>query len=900
MKKKLVVLLSVLLVTTNCMYVSAAPLSVLGNSNTLVVEDETSEDLSEEEVSEEVASEEEGSDSEQEDTVAPDETNEQDETDELDETGVPDGEEILEKAVKVEINSENFPDNNFRSFVKANYDGNTDGFLSSPEIEDATEMIILGESVQSMQGIEYLTSLKILRSSYNPVVSLDLSKNTALEELMCENGALRSLDVSGCASLKSINVAHNQLTSLDVSSLTELEGLSCNFNQLTSLDASKNTKLTSLGCGSNAIETLDLSNNTELTYLQCNSNQLSELDLSKNTKLQTLICGSNKLTKMDLSNNTNLENLDCGSNSLGTLDVGKLTLLKSLRCQSSKLTVLDVSRNTNLESLICEYNQLSFLDLSNCPILLTIMKEYNKTIRNGHVYYEKNFQVPLSWDETVEVKTENLEINETNFPDENFRSFIKENYDENKDGFLSSPEIENATEMAIFSQNIGNLQGIEYFTSLKVFRAYYNSMDSLDLSKNTTLEELTFEWGNLGSLNISGCTSLKSINVVHNQLKELDVSDFTNLEILSCGQNQITSLDVSNNTNLQSLNCGGNQISELDLSSNTNLTSLGCTSNKLTVLDIGNSKDLKELYCDANLLENLDISQNTKLEHLSCGNNKLTDLDVSKQTEITWLDFSSNQLTNLDISNNTKLERLFCHRNKLSTLDISNCPTLIKYVKEYDQEEAFGYIIYIKNNEFFLSHDTGVEVITEKKVTDIFDDVKEGAWYVPAVQYVYNNNLMAGTNGGKSFSPNSNITRGMIATVLYSNEGKPATSIANPFSDVKDGAWYYNAVLWAKEKGVADGKSDGTFGPNNNITRQDLAMMLYAYAQYKNYNLDKNADALKGFSDAGKVSGYAKNAMTWAVTQGILSGKGGRLDPAGKATRAEFAQMIMKLLQANQ
>ena len=98
---------------------------------------------------------------------------------------------------------------------------------------------------------------------------------------------------------------------------------------------------------------------------------------------------------------------------------------------------------------------------------------------------------------------------------------------------------------------------------------------------------------------------------------------------------------------------------------------------------------------------------------------------------------------------------------------------------------------------------------------------------------------------------------------------------------------------------MADGKSDGTFAPNNNITRQDLAMMLYAYAQYKNYNLDKNADALNGFSDAGKVSGYAKNAMTWAVTQGILSGKGGRLDPAGKATRAEFAQMIMKLLQKN-
>ena len=212
-----------------------------------------------------------------------------------------------------------------------------------------------------------------------------------------------------------------------------------------------------------------------------------------------------------------------------------------------------------------------------------------------------------------------------------------------------------------------------------------------------------------------------------------------------------------------------------------------------------------------------------------------------------------------------------------------------------------GCVCYYVDKDYpTLRWDESVNIITgDSSVTDLFDDIKAGAWYVPAVQYVYDNNLMAGTNGGKSFSPSSNITRGMIATVLYSNEGKPATSIANPFSDVKDGAWYYNAVLWAKEKGVADGKSDGTFGPNNNITRQDLALMLYAYAQYKNYNLDKNADALNGFSDAGKVSGYAKNAMTWAVTQGILSGKGGRLDPAGKATRAEFAQMIMKLLQKN-
>ncbi len=187
-----------------------------------------------------------------------------------------------------------------------------------------------------------------------------------------------------------------------------------------------------------------------------------------------------------------------------------------------------------------------------------------------------------------------------------------------------------------------------------------------------------------------------------------------------------------------------------------------------------------------------------------------------------------------------------------------------------------------------------------KLVTDVFDDVKSTDWFVKSVQYVYDHGIMAGTNGGKSFSPNGKLTREQFTQVLYAYEGKPEVTKMSGFSDVDPKAWYAKSVYWAKEKGITGGKPDGTFGVNENISRQDLAVMLYTYAKIKNYDLTKNDTALDNFDDKGKVSNYAKDAMKWAVTQGVISGKGnGKVDPIGNATRAECATMIMKLIEKN-
>ena len=167
-----------------------------------------------------------------------------------------------------------------------------------------------------------------------------------------------------------------------------------------------------------------------------------------------------------------------------------------------------------------------------------------------------------------------------------------------------------------------------------------------------------------------------------------------------------------------------------------------------------------------------------------------------------------------------------------------------------------------------------------------YSDVAETAWYYDAVKYVTENGLMNGV-GNDRFAPNSNLTRAMFAQILYNKEGKPAAG-ASTFSDVAAGQWYTDAISWAAANGVVNGIGNNMFGPNNNITREQLAVMLYRYA-----GSPAVSGSVTGFNDASQISSYATTAMAWATTNGVMNGKGdGRLDPKGLATRAEVAQMM--------
>jgi len=184
---------------------------------------------------------------------------------------------------------------------------------------------------------------------------------------------------------------------------------------------------------------------------------------------------------------------------------------------------------------------------------------------------------------------------------------------------------------------------------------------------------------------------------------------------------------------------------------------------------------------------------------------------------------------------------------------------------------------------------SGVTIV-QKPVAMYFNDVLPTDWFYEDVLYVYTHGLMVGVSD-THFAPAANLTRGMLVTILYRMEGEPAVKFAGTFGDVADGLWYSDAVEWAAKNDIVKGYETGNFGPNDAITREQLATILYRYAKAEGYNVSA-ADDLADFSDAAQISEYAVPAMKWAVASGLLKGADGKLMPRANATRAEVAALI--------
>lgn len=174
-----------------------------------------------------------------------------------------------------------------------------------------------------------------------------------------------------------------------------------------------------------------------------------------------------------------------------------------------------------------------------------------------------------------------------------------------------------------------------------------------------------------------------------------------------------------------------------------------------------------------------------------------------------------------------------------------------------------------------------------------YNDVTAGDWFTPDVIYVTLTGLMNGTGDG--FSPNNNINRAQLVTVLYRMAGQPEVTGENPFTDVPDGQWYTDAVLWAAENNITDGTSETTFSPNNPLTREQMATFLYRFANFEAGEPIEVTGDLSGYTDADLVADYAVDAMTWAVGEGVISGIGNNtLAPDNTASRAQMATVLTR------
>ncbi len=395
----------------------------------------------------------------------------------------------------VAIDEGNFPDEVFRDYVKQ-YDTDHNGALSTEERKSVTEMDVIG-NVADVTGIENFTALKTLEVDNQQLTKLDVSKLTELETLLCSG---------------------NQLTTLNLTKNTKLIHFTCSDNQLETLNLAKNTALTDIGCSNNQLTKLDVANNTALVTLDCSDNQLTSLNVAKNTALADLRCYNNQLTTLDLSTNVNLEYLECANNQLTSILTAPGTPKITMNCRNNQL------KGRNMTDFV---NNLPEVESGTIYFHSGTSTEDNEmTSAQVAVATAKHWRILQDWyDDFINYTGYwvELAINETNFPDKNFRSYVGSSIiDKDGDGYLRDEERLSVKKINVGKWNIADLTGIEFFTNLEELNCSNNKIATFDLSKNTALKLLNCNRNLLTRL-LLGNAELEEVYCSDNQIEELSL-----------------------------------------------------------------------------------------------------------------------------------------------------------------------------------------------------------------------------------------------------------------------------------------------------------------------------------------------------------------------------------------
>ncbi len=300
------------------------------------------------------------------------------------------------------------------------------------------------------------------------------------------------------------------------------------------------------------------------------------------------------------------------------------------------------------------------------------------------------------------VGSEFVEINNTNFPDQDFRKYVEDNIDTEKDGKLSQAERDAVTEISITNTNCTDLTGIAYFANLKILYCSDNKLTGLDMSGNPALEQLLCYENNLESLNVTKNKKLSKLKCQHNGLKELNLKDNENLTELNCSYNQLTTLDVSKNAKLSILECYNNGMEELNLGDITNLSWLLCAENNLTELDVSKNPYLERLHCRHNKLRRLVIGKNYSLTMLYLMDNQLTSLDLNGKWEIWNFDYAVQSYA-IDV-------------NEDGTFDLTSLPEGFDASKtaEWKGGTRVGNTLNVNSHEVRYEYNTGSNYYRQK------------------------------------------------------------------------------------------------------------------------------------------------------------------------------------------
>lgn len=756
----------------------------------------------------------------------------------------------------------NFPDEEFRRFLKECCDKNGDGKL---DVDIKNMTIPTSYAIKSLEGIRFFEDLEKLDCHGIGLTTLNVGKNFKLKELDCSDNQLKESYPILSSGLKKLNCSNNKLTHMNLGILygLNLEEVNCSNNEIRNIVMDSVGELVKFDCSNNDLMTLDVSQCFKLKELNCSGNQLMELDVGNQTQLKQLDCSKNKLTELNVKQNGGLTSLICNDNQLKTLDLSQNLSLSHLNCAKNRLACLDVTGISG--TIIADGNRCPIAVRTDGTFDLTTLPGFDVskaifwnggsvsgtilTVENGKDEVSYQYDCGNGVNPKFIFET-SLPINEKNFPDANFRKYIKGNIAGGRD-VLTVEERSKVKIININKKDISDLKGIEAFPNLTELDCGNNSIQKLDLRQNPMLITLK-------------CNK--------NQLTQLDLSKNPDIDYLNCSENQLEQLDVSH-LKLEYLYCSHNDLEQLDVKNSKWLRELDCSKNELTVLDVDvtHKPNLVRVECQNNQLTSLILGENKMLRKLNCANNQLTVLDVSSSPNLTTLWLKNNQLTSLNLDNNPNLNFSITDiyssdfnnvytvtLNPDRTFDLRNLP------EGFDINRVTGWE-HGKANGNILTVDEGTNVVyyAYKCRSDILEvsfklDVTGTGGTVPPVtppeppvtppeppvtppsgggdgggaivivaaagaavagvvgygvyNYVSGQKLQALLPEGVAAPEN----RAQTALLLWNTAGRPEPAEAPAFADVADPDTA-KAAQWCVEQGLMKRRLNGKFAPGSSI-----------------------------------------------------------------------------------
>lgn len=560
--------------------------------------------------------------------------------------------------------------------------------LSALDLSANTKLVELKCSSNSLSSLDLSanTAVAVLFCDGNKLPLLDLSANTGLSVILCENQSpvLDAYWENGKLLYNMSALAGGDLSTVDVldAAYDGSTGIVTLYDPSTSTEITTTfsyTLMLSAGSGAqvllNAYATVQVPEQPGTVKIneanfpdaafrsyisesfdKNGSGVLSPAQIAAITAIQCPGLGIASLKGVELL--TAVKTIDCRNNNIGFLDLSSMSSLERVIADgqtvsaaagwngdklSFDLGALVGAENkalptdvTGLNGVMAVYSRdsgLVALDIIPADNLSSVSFSYRTDLAGkGSLAVTVSLSVPA-------YEGEKLEINETNFPDAAFRSYISDSFDKAALGYLTRSQLDAVTVMDCSDMAIANLKGIEFFTGL---------------------EELICSGNDLGALDLSANTALSTLDCSNNLITELGLGNNSSLSTLVCSGNALTALDLSGKTALVKLYCSDNALSSLNVSGCSALSTLDCVENKLTALDVSGCSALEILWCGNNDLSTLGISGCTALIDLRCADNKLTALDVSGCAKLSTLYCGYNALTGLDVSANTQLAELSC------------------------------------------------------------------------------------------------------------------------------------------------------------------------------------------------------------------------------------------------